>query len=62
MFGLGTLHVGPGDVGSGDLETHGDDLDPLRAKLLTQGLPPGQVEGAASVGCPGDEHHLAAQQ
>ena len=49
-------------VGSRGVECNGDDLEPLRVELLTQRLPPGQVETAPSPGRPRDQEHLLAAQ
>jgi hypothetical protein len=62
MLGAGRLDVGPRRLGAGQLEGDGDDLQTTRVKFRAQGLPPGQVEGAALIGSPGDQHDLLPAQ
>jgi hypothetical protein len=56
VLGVRRLDVGPGRVGVAQLQRNADNLEPRRMKLTAQRLPPGQVEGAASIGRPGDEN------
>ena len=56
------LDVGPGDLRPAQLERDCDDLDPSGVQLRAQCLPPGQVEGAASVRCPRHQYNLLPSQ
>jgi hypothetical protein len=47
------------DIG---VEGHGDDRQSFRRELFVECLPPGQVKSAASIRCPGDEHHLSTPE
>jgi hypothetical protein len=62
VIGPGRLDVRPGSLRARQLQGDGDDLEAEGVKLRTQCLPPGQVEGAALVGRPGDEHDLLPAQ
>lgn len=62
MLGPGRVDVGAGSLRPTDLKGNGDDLEPLRMQLGSQRLPPGQVPGTTSVGCPRDQHHFLAPE
>ncbi len=50
MLRVGALDVRACRVGACRIQTHGHDLDALGMELAAEGLPPGQVVGAASIG------------
>ena len=56
------LDEGSGRIGATELDGNRDDLQALGVQLGTQGLPPGQVEAAASIGSPGNQNYLLAAQ
>ena len=62
VFRRRALDVGAGGLVAHRVETRRHDLDALGMQLLAQGLPPGQVIGAASVGGPGDQDDLLAAE
>ena len=58
MLRSGRLDNGAEHLDTAHFESDRDDLDTLAVDLAAQCLPPGQVEAAASIRCPGGEHHL----
>ena len=62
MLWLGRVDERPRGLRSAQLERDRDNLDAEWMQLSAQCLPPGQVETATSIRCPGDEHNLLAAQ
>ncbi len=62
VLGLRRLNVGPRRLRATQLEGDSDDLEAFRMKLAAQRLPPGQIEGAASIGGPRNQRDLLAPQ
>jgi hypothetical protein len=58
MLGLSGFDERSRSLGAAQFERNRDDLYAERMKFTAQCLPPGQVEPAASIGRPGDEHDL----
>jgi len=62
VLGSSRLDVLPRGLGPAQFEGDRDDLKALWMELAPQCLPPGQVEGAASVGRPRDDDDLLPTQ
>jgi hypothetical protein len=62
MLRLRGLDERPRGFGTAQLQRDSDDLDTQGVQFIVQCLPPGQVEAAASIRRPGDQHHLLATQ
>ena len=58
MVGVGLVDEGLGRFYTAGVEGDGDDLEAFRVELLTQLLPHGQVEAAASPRRPCEEQDL----
>ncbi len=62
MLRQSSLNQGARCSRTAQFKRHRDDLDTLTMEFVAQCLPPGQVERAASIRGPGDDHDLLTEQ
>jgi hypothetical protein len=62
MLWSGGFDVRPAGLGTGGLKSDGHDFQAVGVKLVAEGLPHGQISGAASIGAPGNHQDLLPTQ